>query len=107
MGIVPTIKMERRPGRKVLAKAARALFKHLGLRKRVSVTAPRYSMAQSVDVVVKGTSHDARAIEGILAKAFPNQHDRSELQSDHFDYCWSITNEWWTEDVEPINLVGR
>jgi len=29
-------------------------------------------------------------IEQILARAFPNHGDRSDYQTDHFDYCWSF-----------------
>lgn len=29
-------------------------------------------------------------LEAILAKAFPNHDDRSDMQSDYFDYCWSV-----------------
>lgn len=28
--------------------------------------------------------------EAILARAFPKHDDRSEMQSDYFDYCWSF-----------------
>ena len=34
---------------------------------------------------------EARAkLEKILARAFPNHEDRSDTQSDYFDYCWSF-----------------
>lgn len=32
----------------------------------------------------------AEKIEEILARAFPNNDDRSDTQSDYFDYCWSV-----------------
>lgn len=32
-----------------------------------------------------------KKIELILAKAFPEHDDRSDTQSDYFDYCWSIS----------------
>lgn len=31
-----------------------------------------------------------RKVKEILAKAFPNHDDRSDSQSDYFDYCWCI-----------------
>lgn len=93
------------------AKAARDLFKRLGL-PFISVTAPSYSMASSVDVRLPQRSDyldrdpdscvsrddEARqancaafdTIGDILAMAFPNHGDRSDSQSDHFDYKWSI-----------------
>jgi hypothetical protein len=30
------------------------------------------------------------AIEEILSRAFPRHDDRSDIQTDHFDDCWSI-----------------
>jgi hypothetical protein len=103
--------LERSCPRKELAAAARKLFKSLGL-KGISVTAPNYSMAQSVDVslpkredyvfdqfrmVIEGdearaannAAHDKIAL--ILYTAFPSHRDRSDTQSDHFDYRWSIS----------------
>jgi hypothetical protein len=96
--------------RKDLAAAARKLFKLLGL-KGISVTAPNYSMAQSVDVrlpsredyrfdkcgmVVEGDAARAannaahEKVELILYTAFPSHRDRSDTQQDHFDYRWSV-----------------
>lgn len=31
-----------------------------------------------------------RKVEAILLTAFPNSDDRSDTQSDYFDFCWSI-----------------
>lgn len=107
---VPVTNMDRSIPRKDQAKAARLLFKKLSL-PHISVTTPNYSMAQSVDVQFPrrrdvpldehGTyicaspegqaNQQARErVEAILARAFPNHGDRSEHQSDHFDYKWSI-----------------
>lgn len=109
---VPVISTERHPagGRKELAKMARALFRKLEL-KRISVTSPNYSMAMTVDVrlprrldYIRGAdghvapdcparvaNYVASAkVEAILLKAFPNTDNRSDIQSDHFDYIWSI-----------------
>ena len=33
----------------------------------------------------------AEKVEEILARAFPNHDNRSDSQSDYFDYCWSIS----------------
>lgn len=121
---IPVMTRDRFIPRKEQAKLARELFKRLGI-KGVSVTAPNYSMAQSVDVKVptfllepndfifEGINHEnlcfsdmpdrvpakmkhlanwnaKNRIEEILLKAFPNHNDRSDLQSDYFDYKWSI-----------------
>jgi hypothetical protein len=120
---VPVHALQRSAPRTVQAAAARSLFRSLGLR-GISVTAPRYSMAHSVDVRIPRESdahdqdrwpHDHSAccpdgehteenrcrvcareswvrqrIEAILDLAFPNHRDRSDSQSDHFDFCWSI-----------------
>jgi len=123
---VPVMCTDRHISRKTQANLARDLFKALGI-KGVSVTCPRYSMAQSVDVDIakneaipldafildgadyrnecfsdmpddvpakriQQSKNNARAkVEAILALAFPNHDDRSDTQSDHFDYCWSIS----------------
>lgn len=102
--------LDRSCPRKELAAAARRLFKSLGL-KGISVTAPNYSMAQSVDVsmpkrddyqfdqfgmVVEGDAARAannvarEKLDAILYHAFPSHRDRSDSQSDHFDYRWSV-----------------
>ncbi len=107
---VPVLSLERSAPRKEQAKAARQLFKQLGV-PYISVTTPVYSMAQSVDVqfprrgdmplnesgTFVNTSLEFAANQAardkvgqILNRAFPNHHDRSEHQSDHFDYRWSI-----------------
>jgi membrane protease subunit (stomatin/prohibitin family) len=98
--------------RKEQAKLARELFKKLGL-KGISVTTPNYSMAQSVDVSIPSrndykmigqydidpeceackANHEARErIEAILLAAFPNHDNRSDSQTDYFDYCWSFNS---------------
>ena len=115
---VPVFLLDRSATRKVQAAAARALFKQLGL-KGISVTAPNYSMASMVHVNLPRTEaskemiaewnasefqsetaygrlrsreHEAhRKLGQILAKAFPNHLDRSDVMSDYFDSCWSIS----------------
>lgn len=111
LATVPVVSTDRHITRKEQAAAARKLFRSLGL-KGISITAPNYSMAHSVDVsplkrddyvfdsfgmVIEGdearaaNSAASRKIEAILAAAFPNHDDRSDSQSDHFDFCWSIS----------------
>ena len=124
MACIPVMSTERCIPRKEQAKLARQLFKQLHI-KGISVTAPNYSMAQSVDVrlpeiqredgdlFLNGVSYEngtysdmpddvpakakhrakweaQKRIELILARAFPNHNDRSDSQSDYFDYCWSV-----------------
>lgn len=110
---IPVMSNDRHIGRKAQAKLARQLFAKLGL-KKISVTAPNYSMAQSVDVSLptrrdygydenemdldvrradparKSNFQATERIQSILLAAFPNHEDRSDVQSDHFDYCWSV-----------------
>ncbi len=101
---------ERHISRKEQALLARQLFASLGL-KGISVTAPNYSMAQSVDVrlpkredyamtdsgfvvdgdVAASANNEATAkVRQILNAAFPSHDDRSDSQTDYFDYCWSL-----------------
>jgi|GEM_PF-5680063 hypothetical protein len=108
---VPVMSRERCIRRKDQAKLARELFKKFGL-KGISVTAPNYSMAQSVDVTppkrqdyeltddgfivasceASKANQDARdRLGAILLAGFPSHDDRSEIQTDYFDYCWSIS----------------
>lgn len=106
------ITLDRHCGRKETARLARKVMKLHGI-KGISITAPNYSMAQSVDVsmprrqdysifecydridfvndpAAQANGAAAKKIEAILAKAFPNHDDRSELQSDYHDYKWSV-----------------
>lgn len=121
LSAVASTGLDRHELRKVQAAAARQVFKGLGIR-GISVTAPNYSMAQSVDVRIPepadsehhgdkwphGNSFELSRseatrcpacsrrsrirdkVEAILAKAFPNHDNRSDSQSDHFDFCWSV-----------------
>lgn len=119
LAAVPLMSAERHIGRKNTAKLARDLFKRLGL-KGISVTAPDYSMASTVDVQIpyrrdyarptKEQERDSSAcywlrkecpvhqaneaaekkIGEILAIAFPNHDDRSDSQTDYFDRKWSF-----------------
>jgi hypothetical protein len=96
--------------RKERAKAVRDLFKRLGLQ-GISVTAPNYSMAQSIDIRLPDydclredryspcypqcancelAGEAKRRLNRLILAAFPNLDDRSDSQSDHFDYCLSI-----------------
>ena len=118
---VPVMSRDRMIERKEQARLARDLFRRLGLR-GISVTAPNYSMAQSVHVRVPNSPHPGFAgfeqfehdtystmpaevpakqhmrahyaaseqLEKILEAAFPQHDNRSDYQTDHFDYCWSI-----------------
>lgn len=106
------ITIERHCGRKQTAALARKVFKLHGI-KGISVTAPNYSMAQSVhirlpkrddytvtceygridwanDPAAQANCAAERKLESILAAAFPNHDDRSDTQSDYFDYKWSV-----------------
>lgn len=103
---VPVSSGDRRIPRKQQAKMARALFSRLKL-KGISITAPSYSMASSVHVnlpqrfdaidlqgtdVCRVANREAlRKVEEILSRAFPNHDDRSDTQTDYFDFCWSIS----------------
>lgn len=107
----------RHVGRKQAAVHARALFTMLGLR-GISVTTPNYSMASTVHIGIpkrrdlgeseicphsgqsighrNDPAHQAnnaadQKIRDILQKAFPGTEDRSDTQSDHFDYLWSLS----------------
>ena len=111
LGALPIMSTDRSIPRKEQAKLARMLFKQLGL-KGISVRAPNYSQAQSVDVrlpkredyerdqagcidwpndpaAIANNAAEKRVRE-ILNRAFPNHDDRSDSQSDHFNYCWSV-----------------
>lgn len=103
--------------RKEFAASVRALFKSLGI-KNISVTAPNYSMAQGIDIrlphpqadrvpfsapaedhavyaqevqMLRETRQQVRdQLRWILETAYPEFRDRSDVQSDYFDYKWSI-----------------
>lgn len=110
---VPVVCAERSgTTRKEIAKLTRQLFSKLGLR-GISVTAPNYSMAQSIDITLPGrrdfvtdqwggvvdwandpaamANREAEAkVHAIMARAFPNHDNRSDSQTDYFDYKYSI-----------------
>jgi len=121
---VPVMSTDRLIPRKQQAALARSLLKRLGI-KGISVTAPRYSMAQAVHVELPAveTTPEMFFLNGInyqhhsyysipddvpakiairehyqaseklgviLLRAFPKHDNRSDYQSDYFDYCWSI-----------------
>lgn len=101
LSAVPVMSTDRSIARKEQAALCRKLFSKLGL-KGASVTAPNYSMAQSVRVSLpkldwddNGPNNQAnRAADDkvcqILAIAFPNHDNRSDYSTDYFDYKWSI-----------------
>jgi hypothetical protein len=109
---IPVITMDRHIPRKQQALLARELFRRLGL-KGISVTAPNYSMAQTVNVdparrrdyvlddhgMIKDHVTDSAAqaneaartrLGAILLAAFPQHDNRSDSMTDHFDSKWSI-----------------
>ena len=108
---IPVKTLDRCIPRKEQAKMARELFKSLGL-KGISVTTPNYSMAQTVEVRLprrrdyvlddsgficrqlceaSKANHEAESrVESILLAAFPQHDDRSDIQTDYFDRCWSL-----------------
>lgn len=107
---IEVISTDRHLPRKKLAALARGLFLQLGIKEYISVTAPNYSMASSVhvklprrrdnvgvdgfyDMTAEGSLANQAArdkVEQILLKAFPNSDDRSDTQTDYFDFKWSI-----------------
>lgn len=106
LAAVPVVCTVRSTPRKEQAALARGLLKKLGV-KGVSVTTPSYSMASVVEVrlpqfgregmtdaevAAEYEEHRAaeRKLSHILAVAFPNHDDRSDYQTDYFDYRWSI-----------------
>jgi hypothetical protein len=109
---IAVLTTDRHCARKESAKLARQLFSSLKI-KGVSVRTPNYSMAMSVDIRMPkrsdyvldagGMIADAPSdpacianreaeekLEAILAVAFPNHDNRSDTQTDHFDYKWSV-----------------
>lgn len=103
--------------RKEWAVAVRALFKDLGI-PHVSVTAPVYSMAQSIRISIPSTSHAyhrgyepnrydpnsyrncprcsrrhaaENRLERLILAAYPDLNNRSDSMTDYFDYCLSIS----------------
>ena len=110
LATVHVVCTERSIGRKFQAALTRQLFAKLGIR-GISVTAPNYSMAQSIEVILpkredftlhsladymndpaRVANHQAREkVQAIIARAFPNHDDRSNGQTDHYDFKWSIS----------------
>jgi hypothetical protein len=94
--------------RKVIAAEIRKLLKALGI-KKVSVTAPNYSVAQCVGIDLPYLPHDDHPsidwpscpvcsmhraavyrLEVILLSAFPDLDDRSDVLSDYFDFRFLV-----------------
>jgi hypothetical protein len=112
--------LDRSAPRKVRAAAARALFKQMGLKgisvtapnysmaQAVHIHLPNTEVPRELyaewDLACRtDTGADTaygqirrreyaaeQKLEAILAKAFPNHLDRSDIHCDHFDYCWSV-----------------
>lgn len=104
--------------RKEFAASVRQTFRALGI-KGISVTAPNYSMAQGIDIRIpaidrrgvpftasqeereeyeaetnmlrQAREHIQNNLHYILETAYPNMTDRSDVQSDYFDYRWSVS----------------
>ena len=90
------------------AKRARALFRQHGI-KGLSVTTPNYSMAHSIDVNVPDIPHEPERhdceqcpdclayrkatiqVGALILAAFPDLADRSDSQSDYFDFCYIVS----------------
>jgi hypothetical protein len=101
----------RREGRKVWAAEVRKLFKSLGLR-GISVTAPNYSMASSIHVLLpEATGHEAdggaghdfptcpacrqraaamKHVKRLILAAFPDLDDRNEYPGTDYDFCLTV-----------------
>lgn len=94
---------------KEIAAKLRGLFAELGI-KGISVTAPRYSMAHSVDVDVPRIEWESpaeseaeqqgrrdhavavrRKVEAIILAAYPDMDDRSDSMTDYFDNRFGVT----------------
>lgn len=109
---VPVMTTDRCLPRKEQARLLRLLCKQLGI-PGLSVTAPSYSMASTVDVTYPARIDHPPAAEGgrdflahseawamnreiermletLLARAFPAHDDRSDYQSDYYNFCWSL-----------------
>jgi len=88
--------------------AIRKLFKDLGL-KSINVTTPNHSMASSTDIRIHRDFHEhaphadfstcprcqrrqkaIQRIHEIILAAFPDMQDRSDHQSDYFNYAFSV-----------------
>ena len=85
----------------------RGLLKTLGI-SGVSVVSPRYSMATSTVITLPGIEHEhsymyvyqcpvcsqrdeaSKAVERIILRAFPDLDDRSDIQTDYFDFVFSV-----------------
>ena len=118
--MLPVMTRDRSISRKEQAKLARDLFKRLGLKgisvtvpnysmaQSVHVSVPRLpredgdfmgyetetfsDMPETLPGKIKMRQHGKATdkILAILQVVFPEHTDRSDSQSDHFDYCWSI-----------------
>lgn len=105
----PTGINARAVSRKEFAAALRALLRKMQI-KSVSVTAPNYSMAQSIDVELPTVEHwtpehpptrpecpvcsvhnEARSkMQAIILAAFSGAENRSDYQTDYFDFRFSV-----------------
>jgi hypothetical protein len=119
--IVPVMSVDRFISRKEQARLVRELFKRLGIRglsvtapnysmaSTVHINLPNfhadftgYAEFQNetwscipsscpVKICDKARCACRTALDSILLRAFPNHGDRSDVQSDYFDSCWSIS----------------
>lgn len=117
---VPVFLLDRSASRKVQALTARALFKQLGLKgisvtaphysmaQAVHINLPHTEVSPEMRAEWNQRSNDTdrrhtaygelrtreytahQKLETILARAFPNHLDRSDVMTDYFDYCWSV-----------------
>lgn len=109
---IPVVCRDRSISRKQQAKLARELFKSLGL-KGLRVVTPRGANLNHVAVILPQHRHEPsipgvphhklsacdgckfrtyahNKLDEILARAFPQHDNRSDYQSDYFDFCWSV-----------------
>lgn len=104
--------------RKAWAAAVRAMLRNLGI-KAVSVTAPSYSQAHSIDIRLPRYAEAAHTcfdsyttkyapiderhcractlqsqaqskMHAIMHVGFPQLDNRSDSQTDYFDFCWTV-----------------
>ena len=117
---VPVFLLDRSASRKVQALTARALFRQLGLKgisvtapnysmaQAVHIHLPNTEYSPEERAEWNRCSSDSERrdtpygrlrtrenaaehkLEAILAKAFPNHLDRSDIMTDYFDFCWSV-----------------
>jgi hypothetical protein len=94
-GTVPVVSRNERMTFKDRAKAARQLFRELGL-KGISVRQPRGVNCLWVEVLYpRSTDNETNcknrlALEEILQRAFPKEIDHSDRETDYFKPAWTF-----------------